>query len=260
MKHLSSDERIAVFGATSAMAQVAIRTWAGQGARLFLIARDGAKLKTVAKDATVRGADVKSLVLKDFTDLTALRMVADSAWTAWDGLDGLLVAHGHLPEQTAVQDAPHALLDTLKTNGESVCLILSLLAPRFEAQSRLSLERTGTPVGWMAAISSVAANRGRAKIYAYGTAKAMASHFMAGLRQRLALAGVRVIDVRPGPVETPMTAGLKMPLMAPVEPVGAAIVKACARANGTVYTPRIWQLIMLILDHVPEKIWLKMKI
>lgn len=251
---LVSDERIVVFGATSAMAQVAIRLWAKQGARLFLVARDGAKLKAVVKDATVRGGDVKSLVLKDFNDTTALRMVTDAAWTAWDGLDGVLIAHGHLPEQEAVQDDVRALLECLRTNGESVCQILALLAPRFEAQAQKGIK------GWMAAISSVAANRGRAKIYAYGTGKAMVSHFLSGLRQRLAPVGVRIIDVRPGPVETPMTAGMHMPLMAKVDPVGEAIVKACAKANGTVYVPRIWQLIMFILDHVPEKIWLKMKI
>lgn len=245
-----NDERIVVIGATSALAQVAVREWAAQGARLFLVARDAAKLDAVVRDARIRGGTAQGMVLTDFMDSAAVGRMLDSAAGVWGGLDGVLIAHGWLPVQEEVQDDPAKVSEVLHVNGESVCRMLALLAPRFAA-------RRG---GWIAAISSVAADRGRAKMYVYGAAKAMVSHFMSGLRQRLRPAGVRVIDIRPGPVATPMTAGLTMPLMADPVRVGCAIVRACARRNGTVYLPWFWRLIMFVLVHVPEKIWVKMKI
>jgi hypothetical protein len=246
-----NDERIMVVGATSAIAQVAIQQWATQGARLFLVARDTAKLDAVVKDARVRGGSVKALTVKDFAKDGVAAEIAAAGWAAFDGLDGVLIAHGVLPAQSQIQDDEAAVVDTLRVNGESVCRLLALLGARFAAQR----------YGWIAAISSVAADRGRAKIYVYGAAKAMVSHYLAGLRQRLAPTGVRVIDIRPGPVDTPMTQGKElMPFMVDAQQVGEGVVKACARANGVVYLPWFWRFIMLVLAHVPERIWLKMKI
>ncbi|MBI1309469.1 MAG: SDR family NAD(P)-dependent oxidoreductase [Proteobacteria bacterium] len=247
---MKTGERILVVGATSAIAQEAIRIWAGQGARLFLAGRDAGKLEVVSADAKARGGSTKVAVVEDVTSVTNLSMMVDSAWKAWGGLDGVLVAHGWLPNQREAQDDPLAVRQCLRINGESVCEILTLLAPRFAKQRS----------GWMAAISSVAGDRGRAAMYVYGAAKAVVSHFMSGLRQRLEGTGVRVIDIRPGPVDTPMTEGLKMPLVAAAEPVARRIVRACAKSNGVVYVPWFWRFIMLILTHVPEPIWVKMKI
>lgn len=243
-------QRILVFGATSAIAQVAIKEWAARKCSLFLVARDAGKLKAVAQDAKVRGAEVKTAEADAGDDLASLKKLVAKAWGAWDGLDGAFIAHGQLPDQAKVQDDPAAVAKVIAVNGGSVIALLTLLAPHFEAQKH----------GWMAGISSVAGDRGRAKMYVYGTAKAMVSHYLEGLRQRLNGAGVRVIDIRPGPVDTPMTKGLRMPLMADVESVGKGVVAACDRANGTVYLPWFWRFIMTGLTHVPMALWVKMKI
>ena len=55
-------------------------------------------------------------------------------------------------------------------------------------------------------ISSVAGDRGRESNYVYGTAKGAVSIFAQGLRNRLARAGVKVVTIKPGAVDTPMTA------------------------------------------------------
>lgn len=243
-------QRILVFGATSAIAQVAIREWAGQKCSLFLLARDAVKLKAVAADAKARGAEVKTAEADATDPVAGLAKVLAKAWGTWDGLDGALVAHGWLPAQEKVQDDAAQVAKVIEVNGTSVIAVLALLVPRFEAQRH----------GWLAAISSVAGDRGRAKMYVYGTAKAMVSHYLEGIRQRLHGAGVRVVDIRPGPVDTPMTKGLRMPLMADADTVGKGVAAACARANGTVYLPGIWRWIMLALRHVPTFIWVKMKI
>lgn len=246
-------ERILVIGAASAIAQEVIRIWAKQGARLFLVARDEARLKSVADDARVRGAAAVESAVLDVTEMKAQVPVLDEAWKVWDGLDGVLIAHGWLPDQSDVQDDARKVRDVIDVNATSVCEVLARISPRFEVQGK----------GWLAAISSVAGVRGRSSIYVYGAAKALVSHYLAGMRHRFAAStggAVRVIDLRPGPIDTPMTAGMKLPLLADVSAIAPVIVRACARANGVVYVPGVWWAIMNILAHVPEKIWLRMKI
>lgn len=243
-------QRILIVGATSAIAQEAMKLWAGQGCSLFLVGRDAAKLKAVAADAKVRGAEVVTGVYDSAMDVKALAKLVTKVWTTWDGLDGVLLAHGWLPVQEKVQDDAADVAEVTAVNGVSVIQLLALLAPKFEEQRH----------GWLAGISSVAGDRGRAKMYVYGGAKALVQHWLEGVRQRLSPVGVRVIDIRPGPVATPMTAGLKMPLMAEAAVVGAGVVRACARANGTVYLPGIWGWIMLVLKHIPTVVWVRMKI
>lgn len=243
-------ERILVVGATSAIAQEAIKLWANQGCKLQLWGRDAAKLKAIAADAKVRGSDVKTSVYTTDMEGKVISRMVKKAMETWDGLDGVLLAHGWLPVQDDVQDDPDAVTEVTDVNGLSVIQLLAVLAPHFEEQR----------YGWLAAISSVAGDRGRAKMYVYGGAKALVQHWLEGLRQRLTPVGVRVIDIRPGPVDTPMTKGLSMPLMADPKDIGAGVVKACANANGAVYLPWVWRTIMLILKHVPTILWVRMKI
>ncbi|MFZ2586524.1 MAG: SDR family NAD(P)-dependent oxidoreductase [Alphaproteobacteria bacterium] len=243
-------QRILIIGATSAIAHEAAKVWAGQGASLYLLARDKAKLKAVADDLAVRGAEVKTGAYDTAMEPAALAKLVAKVWKEWDGLDGVLLAHGWLPVQEEVQDDAAVVSDVTVVNGVSVIQLLALLAPKLEAQGH----------GWLAAISSVAGDRGRAKMYVYGGAKALVQHWLEGLRQRLAPVGVRVIDIRPGPVDTPMTTGLAMPLMADVASVGAGVARACATANGTVYLPWFWRYIFMVLSHIPGFVWVKVRI
>ncbi|HEX2858595.1 MAG TPA: SDR family NAD(P)-dependent oxidoreductase [Alphaproteobacteria bacterium] len=235
--------RIAVYGATSAIAQAAIRLWAAQGARLVLLARHTQNLNAIAADARVRGATVKTLPFD-----TAPQKV----WQTCKGLDGLLLAHGSLGSIKGLTPPLPQLAETLATNGTSPVHLLTQFAPLFAKQN----------AGWMAAITSVAAVRGRTGMYAYGAAKAMVAHYLQGLRHALAQQGshVRIIDLRPGPIDTPMTRGLKAPLMSSPAAIAPRLVQACASANGTVYLPGVWRYIMAILSHLPETLWLKLKI
>ena len=90
------------------------------------------------------------------------------------------------------------MLTEMRTNALSYMSLLTLLGNRFEAQR----------AGCIAVISSVAGDRGRASNYVYGSAKAAVSAFTSGLRARLSKAGVSVVTVKPGVVDTPMTAGV----------------------------------------------------
>jgi short-subunit dehydrogenase len=137
-----------------------------------------------------------------------------------------------------------ATLHEFSTNALSTIALLTRLASLFEAQHS----------GTIAVISSVAGDRGRASNYVYGAAKAAVTTFCEGLRARLFKSGVHVLTIKPGFVDTPMTAGLALPkpLVATPEEVGKDIVRAVAQGKDLLYTPWFWSAIMLVVRSLPR--------
>ena len=166
-------------------------------------------------------------------------------------MDLALIAHGSLPDQARCSVSVDDTLEALRINGTSVISLLTCLTPVFEAQ------RSGT----IAVISSVAGDRGRQSNYAYGAAKGMVSVFMQGLRNRLTPHGVHVLTIKPGLVDTPMTASFKKGfLWATPDRVGADIVRAIDRRKDVLYTPWFWRLVMLAICAVPETLFKRLKL
>jgi short-subunit dehydrogenase len=163
----------------------------------------------------------------------------------------VLIAHGTLTDQAKAQaDAAYALQE-VDTNGLSVISLMALAANQFEAQQR----------GSIAVISSVAGDRGRQSNYVYGSAKALVSAFASGLRQRMAKCGVQVLTIKPGFVDTPMTAHLpKGALWAQPDQVAKDICSAIDKKKHILYTPGFWRIIMLIIKHIPEFVFVKLKL
>ncbi len=246
---MSAPLRVVVAGATSAIAQEAARLWAAQGAALFLGGRNPARLEAVADDLKVRGAVQAGTFPVDLADRSLHAPFLDAAEAALGGIDVLLLAWGFLPDQPACEGSVEETLRALDVNFTSAAALLTLAAPR--------LERTK---GVVAAISSVAGDRGRRSNYVYGSAKAGLTAFLSGYRARLGASGVSVVTLKPGFVDTPMTAHLpKSPLFASARAVGAGVVRAVAARKDVVYLPGWWALVMLAVKHVPEAIFKKLK-
>ena len=113
--------------------------------------------------------------------------------------------------------------------------------------------------GTLAVLSSVAGERGRKSNYVYGASKAGLTAFVGGLRNRIDREGVRVMTIKPGPVKTAMTAGMKgCAKFAEVEVVAAALVKAIDRGTDIVYVPGVWRIIMAAIRSIPERIFKKL--
>ena len=245
-------QRIAIFGGTSAIAVAVARRYAERKARLVLVGRNAEALERERADLLVRGAEEVVLQQADFAELASLPEVARSAWAALDGLDVALVAYGSLPDQAASAASAETAATALALNFNSPALLLGELANLFEAQR----------AGVIAAITSVAGDRGRQSNYIYGAAKGGLQRFLEGLRHRLHPAGVAVLDIRPGFVATPMTAHLPQtgPLWAEPEKVAADIVAAADRRRAVLYTPGFWRLILLIVRSLPRPIFHKSKL
>jgi decaprenylphospho-beta-D-erythro-pentofuranosid-2-ulose 2-reductase len=243
--------RILIFGATSAIAQEAARLFAADGEQLFLVARDPDKLEIVAADLRARGARAVDTFVMEATDLDRMQQLVNITTSAPGGLDMLLIAHGTLSDQAACQADVMTTLDELNINFASVVALLTHYANYFEARRR----------GTIAVISSVAGDRGRMSNYVYGAAKAGVSAFLQGLRCRLYKAGVKVVTIKPGFVDSPMTAHLKKnPLYASAQQVGRGLYSAMKRGSAVVYLPWFWSLIMLIIRNLPDAIMKRTKL
>lgn len=246
-----SFERVLIFGATSAIAQATARILAARGARFHLVARDPRKLEAVSADLAARGASAVSVASADLDDLARHRTLIDEAERSLGGIDAAIIAQGTLPNQPACQADFDRAGAQLRTNFIAPASLAAELANRFEVKGS----------GTIVAISSVAGDRGRASNYVYGAAKGALSIFLQGLRARLHDKGVRVITVKPGFVDTPMTASFtKGMLWSPPERIAAGIVKAMERGTPEVYLPWFWRPIMFVLRHLPESIFVRLKI
>lgn len=243
--------RIAIFGATSAMAQETGRILAGLGAELFLVGRDARKLEAVADDLRVRGAGRVETAAADLNDAAGHARLLDRAAEVLGRIDVVLVAQGLLGDQAASEASAADAELVLRTNFVGPALLAQAAASRLAAQGG----------GTLVAISSVAGDRGRGSNYVYGSAKGGLSLFLQGLRNRYFRAGVGVVTVKPGFVDTPMTAHLpKGPLFAPPEAVARAIVRAVRRRRDVVYAPGFWRAIMLVIRSIPERIFKRLSL
>ena len=95
----------------------------------------------------------------------------------------------------------------------------------------------------------------------YGAAKGGLGLFLQGLRNRLHRAGVHVLTVKPGFVDTPMTEGLEgLFLVASPDRVAGDILRAWEKRRNVVYTPWFWRWIMLVVRVLPERIFKKLSL
>lgn len=241
--------KIAIFGATSAIAAACARRWIAEGASLFLIGRDPDKLRVLLDDLAVRKGPDQEVAgaAADLDDFARHGPLLAQAQEALGGLDVVLIAHGTLPDQKACEASVDRSMAEIRTNALSVLSIATLTANLFETAGR----------GTIAVIGSVAGDRGRGSNYVYGASKGMVAIFLQGLRNRLARSGVAVVTIKPGFVETPMTANIAKKGLLWAQPDGVArgIVRAVARRRDVVYLPGFWRLIMLIIRHIPEAIF-----
>ena len=243
--------KILIIGATSAIAQETARCFARDGAELFLVGRSAEKLEAVQNDLKVRGAKRAETFVLDLSDLDRHQEMIQAAIETLDGLDMVLVAHGTLGDQRLSQESVAKTLEEFTTNCTSVISLLTLLANYFEPRRR----------GCIAVISSVAGDRGRRSNYVYGAAKGALTIFLQGLRSRLTQSGVAVVTIKPGFVDTPMTASLKKGLLfASSRRVGEGIYNAMKKGKEVVYLPWFWRYIMLIVRSIPEPVFKKMSI
>lgn len=245
--------KIVIVGATSAMAEHCARLWlAQQVCEVLLLGRDLAKTERVADDLRVRAPQSQVTAMQaDFHDPATIARQAN-AICASGAVDIVLIAHGSLPDQANCQADLVDNQEALIVNGVSPVLFAEAFVVHMAAANR----------GTLGVIGSVAGDRGRKSNYVYGAAKGLVTRYVQGLQHRLAATSVRVVLIKPGPTDTPMTAHLKQEgsKLASVEKVASDIVSGMRKGQRTVYAPGKWSVIMMIIRHLPYFIFKKMDI
>ena len=250
---MNNKKRIVIVGASSAIAGQCARLWLQrQPTDLVLVGRDAGRIERVAQDLRVRSpASTIEVVAADMLDPAAIAATVEQIVAAGDA-DIVLIAHGSLPDQEACQDDLDACNQALQVNAVSPVLYAEAFARHMARAGR----------GTLALIGSVAGDRGRKSNYVYGAAKGLVTRYAQGLQHRFAASGIKVVLVKPGPTDTPMTAHLKATgaKLASVEDVARQIVDGVEAGKPVVYTPGKWWVIMMIIRHLPRFVFNKMNI
>lgn len=240
-------KKVIILGATSGIALEVQRQLAHRACELVLVARSPERLAEVQSDLQLRGAPRVLVYPSNLSDISQHAAVFAFASSTFPDFDTVLLAYGSMHDQKLAATSIEVLTEELQVDFVSAAAILTLFAA--------DLERRRS--GCIAAISSVAGDRGRRSNYVYGSAKGALALFLQGLRSRLYPAGVRVITIKPGPVRTPMTDQLpNSTRFASPDRVARDIVRSLVRGSPDIlYTPAIWRYIMLVVRLIPEAIF-----
>ena len=237
-----------IVGATSDIARALAHRLAADGHPLHLAGRNLDALERDAADLRLRHDVLVNVVSIDVTATAALKDIL----SALDPAPRIIVSMvGWMGDQGLQQSDPAQASAVIAANFTGPAALMEAGAAMFADVD----EDT-----WLVGVSSVAGDRGRARNYYYGAAKAGFTAMMSGLRQRLARTRTTVITVKPGFVATSATAGMDLPgpLVASPDACATMIHRAIKKKREVVY-PLVWRGVMTIIRGVPEPVFKKMK-
>lgn len=246
--------KILIVGGTSTMAEHCARLWLKQAnCEMILLGRDENRLQRVTQDLQIRNPNAKiHYRTVDFLNPIAIQTCINTI-SQEGNIDIALIAHGTLPDQEACQNDLTQCQQAIEINAISPVLFAEAIANEMLSKNH----------GKLAVIGSVAGDRGRKSNYIYGASKALIDRYMQGLQHRIGLSGSNVTAtlIKPGPTQTPMTAGISgKGKMATPEQVAKDIVDGIHANKRVIYTPGKWAIIMMIIRHLPFFVFKKMDI
>ena len=242
-------QRTIVIGGSSGIGEALCRRLAASGCDVAAVGRSAERL--VALQEAAAGAGRVRAYSHDVADTAAVPALFQAICRDLGGLDTVVYAAGVMPRigSTDYEFAKDSEIIAVNVSGAVAWLN--------EAAQRFAAAGAGTIIG----IGSVAGERGRRGQPVYGASKAALAHYLEALRNRLRQRGVRVLTVKPGPVATPMTAGLaRLPMVISAERAAALILKAARGRRQTAYVPERWRLVMAILRAIPSSVFSRLEI
>lgn len=239
-------KNVLVIGATSGIARAMSDRLAREGARLFLVGRSAPRLEDLRSHLKTLGAAEVGIAAADLVDKAACRQAIESGIEALGKIDLAVFAQGVLGDNSIATREPDAGLQLIDVNYSSVVHGLILVANQLRAQ------RSGS----LAILGSVAGDRSRKSLYAYGATKAALAFYATGLSAELEPHGVHVCLIKPGPIDTPMTRHLKRGLlMASADTAARLILVAIEKKRNVAYVPGFWRVILAVFRLIPESLF-----
>jgi decaprenylphospho-beta-D-erythro-pentofuranosid-2-ulose 2-reductase len=239
-----------IFGATSTVAQELQKLLATRSSHLVLIGRNQSELKSIADDLRVRGAQV-DVEVQDLLIFHNAESFVGDLWLKYGSFDFVFFAHGVLGDQSIDQNSVSKTIGILNSNFVSHVAFITPIANALQIQKK----------GIIAVITSIAGERGKQSNYIYCAAKAGMIAFLSGLRNRMHIHQVQVVDIRMGFVDTTMTKHMKKgPLWAKPQTAAMTILRAIEDKKDIVYVPFFWFWIMLVIRFIPEALFKRFKL
>jgi NAD(P)-dependent dehydrogenase (short-subunit alcohol dehydrogenase family) len=250
-------DRVFITGASSGIGAALAREYAARGASLGLLARRGALLEELV--AGLPHPERHRIYAADVTDHLAVAAAAQDFIAANGGADIVIasagISHGTLTERPADLAVFDAVFAT------NVNATVASFAPFIETMKGQQGPRR------LVGIGSVAGIRGMRGAGAYCASKAAVHSYCEALRLELRGAGIKVVTIAPGYIDTPMTRknSFPMPFLMPAERFARQAATAIAR--GASYRVLPWQmglvakllrllpnaLFDLVFSHAPTK-------
>ena len=249
---MSDSRLIVVLGATSAIAQAYARQRAGAAARFVLVGRREERLNVIAADLLARGAPAAEPFVTELAALDRIEGAAETIRARFGPPQEIVLGYGVLGEQAALERDLSSARAALDVNFTSAVLWLLAFLKHHDAAQPLTA----------IVIGSVAGDRGRRTNFIYGAAKGGLDIFVQGLSHAYAGTPVRFVLVKPGFVDTPMTAGFVKggPLWSSPDRVAEDMERAVRRGARVVYAPWFWWPIMAVIRRLPWFVFRRLKI
>lgn len=183
----------------------------------------------------------------DLSDTDRAVQVVREAKENLGSLDLVVANAGFRINKPASYLEPWEVLSVLQLNLLSACATLTAAIPHMVAEGH----------GHLVGISSIAGVRGMPMSAAYSASKAGLSTFLESIRVDLYRLGIKVSDIRPGFIDTPLTKNnmFKMPFLVSSEDASRLIIRALERERRVYTFP--WQMAIAarLLSLVPNALY-----
>ena len=253
---VGNPQSILLLGGTSEIGLAICKRYLRESpARVVLAVMPGDPLREDAV-AQMRAAGARSVEIIDFDALAtdSHPAVIDAAFESGGAaadIDVAIVAFGLLGDAEELWQDQRKAVQIAEINYTAAVSVGVLLGEKMRRQG----------YGQIIAMSSAAGERVRRSNFVYGSTKAGLDGFYLGLGEALREYGVRVLVIRPGQVRTRMSAGVKeAPLTVDKEYVADLAVTASADGKELVWAPGAFRYVMMVLRHVPRRIFRKLPI
>lgn len=236
----SSQKKAIIIGTSSGIGRALAKKLSAEGYLVALTGRSLEKLQALQKE--LHGESIARAI--DVRDPSEAIHSLRNLIMALRDLDLMVINAGVLRQNESLDWNREE--EMIKVNA------LGFAAAANVAASYFSQKGSGCIVG----ISSVASHRGSGRSPAYNASKAFMSNYMEGLRQKFSNTAVKVVDIRPGFIDTDMVRGRKglVGLVSP-ERAAADIFKALRKGKRVAYVPSWWRLVAWFFKRIPESVY-----
>ena len=117
--------------------------------------------------------------------------------------------------------------------------------------------------GHIAVISSIAGTKGLGAAPSYSATKRFVNHYLECLTQLCTIrriSNIKIHDIRPGFVRTPLISGATYPMQLNVKPVAKDIIRGIERGKSIITVDWRYRILVALWRIIPRWIWVRMRI